>query len=163
MGLTASKPAARLPVPAGMTRLCVSGFGISHHTGRARKIAATIAETYPDRYETWFYFDSRGFRPEFLESIKAELPQDQQEKFKSHQTSPFCWVETPGSNDGGGGNKNKLFAIGGRDKFCEYVQENFSKDDEKNEAILSLCREEPKLKDAFFDNSTPGTAATTSG
>jgi len=151
MGCTASVPLGRPGVPTGMIRLCVSGFGISHHTGRAKEIVDTIVQTYPDEYESWYYFDTFGFRPQFLTSIKSELTLEQQNEFKDHNTSPFCWVETP--------NSRQPFAIGGRDKLCEWVFKHFA-DNEQNAKILKLCREMPsRRKDAFFNSNQPGTAS----
>eukprot|EP00662_Eupelagonemidae_sp_cell21_P019337 gene19337-4764_t len=54
------------PVPAGKTRICVAGFNTSHHTNRAGKLARAIVAGHPE-YESWFYFDSKGYRPGFLE------------------------------------------------------------------------------------------------
>jgi len=152
MGLSVSTPLPRPPVQAGKTRLCVGGFGLSHHTGRARSIVDTIVKIYPETYESWFYFDTRGFRPKFLTEIKAELSEEQQKQFAAHKTSPFCWIEKA---------NEKPFALGGRDKLCEWVIANFP-NKEKDEPILSLCREEPSrtMKEVFFDNKTPGTART---
>mmetsp|Transcript_1738 Transcript_1738/g.2517 ORF Transcript_1738/g.2517 Transcript_1738/m.2517 type:complete len:155 (-) Transcript_1738:336-800(-) len=134
MGLSASKPSPRPAVPADKIRLCISGFGLSHHTGRARKIAEIIASTYPDKYETWFYFDTFGHK-EFLPTVKAELSEEQQQKFATHQSSPFCWLEM---TDG------KRNAIGGRDRLCDWANENF-KDQEKDAPFLDLCKEEPTV------------------
>jgi len=83
-----SVPLARPAVPSGVTRICVSGFGISHHTGRARQIAATIAAAHPESYETWFYFDSRGYRT-FLDSILGQLTEGERAKVAGHRQSPF--------------------------------------------------------------------------
>jgi hypothetical protein len=42
----------RPPVPSGKTRICVAGFGISHNTARAQKLASAIASSYPEQFET---------------------------------------------------------------------------------------------------------------
>ena len=81
-------------MPAGKTRICVAGFATSHHTNRAGKLARAIAAAKPDEYETWFYFDSSGYRPDFLDLVKKELSEEQQKKFAAHKSSPFCWLET---------------------------------------------------------------------
>mmetsp|Transcript_25675 Transcript_25675/g.37817 ORF Transcript_25675/g.37817 Transcript_25675/m.37817 type:complete len:200 (-) Transcript_25675:145-744(-) len=148
-----SKTAARTPVADGVTRICVSGWPMSHHTSRAAKIARKIVSTYPEKYESWFYFDLKGFRPGFLASIKSELSDEQQKDFESHKTSPFCWIETYNS---------KPFAIGGRDKLCEWAIETF-KDEKKDDGILSLCKSEPSLLSEAFVDKTPGTAQTELG
>lgn len=110
MGSTTSIPLPRGAVPEGMTRISVSGWSISNHTGRAAEIARKIAEVHPQKYETWFYFSLMGFRWDFLNGVKAELSAEEQEKFAYHKSSPYCWSETP---DG------KRHAIGGRDKLCD--------------------------------------------
>ena len=52
MGASGSRTLpARLPVPAGKTRVCVAGFTLSHHTGRARKVMDAIVKAHPDTYE----------------------------------------------------------------------------------------------------------------
>jgi len=175
-----STPLPRPPVPDGLTRICVSGFGISHHTGRARAIASAIAEQYPEKYETWYYFDTRGFRPSFLESIKGEMSEsgsdstgststdDFSEELKTilteHSSSPFCWLEQTADNK----NKKEQKAytpVGGRDSLCEWAVKTFADGEDekkKNEAILALCHSEPTRawKEIKFDATTPGTAKT---
>mmetsp|Transcript_56 Transcript_56/g.70 ORF Transcript_56/g.70 Transcript_56/m.70 type:complete len:155 (+) Transcript_56:18-482(+) len=153
MGLSASKPSPRPAVPEDKIRLCVSGFGLSPHTGRARKIAEMIVSTYPDKYETWFYFDSFGHY-DFLAKVKAELSEEQQQKFASHTSSPFCWLEMPD------GSKN---AIGGRDRLVDWANENF-KDQEKDAPFLDLCKQDPPfhLSETLYprQSKTPATAKT---
>merc|ERR1740117_2702110 len=114
MGLATSKLPPREAVPAGKIRVCVAGFGLSHHTGRARAIAEEVVKTQPCLFESWFYFNSSGFRGEggLLPLVKSELPTAQRGKFKAHKSSPFCWLEHPdGSRE----------AIGGRDDLCDWV------------------------------------------
>ena len=79
----------KVPVPnrpaveGGKTRICVAGFGISHNTGRAQKLAATIARIHPDKYETWFYFSTFCYK-EFLKSfIQNEIPHDQKSQLST--------------------------------------------------------------------------------
>jgi hypothetical protein len=127
------------PTP-GITYICVSGFKISHHTGRACQIAKEIAKANPE-YKTWFYFDSGSKYKKFLKIIKAEFSLEEQYKFKNHRTSPFCWLET----------SEMKIAIGGRDRLCEWV--NNSDKLKKNYIInKKLTTSEPKLLEAFFDN-----------
>jgi len=152
-----SEPLPRPPVPEGKTRICVAGFGFSHHTGRAREIAQSIAEAYPDEYETWFYFDSRGFRPTFLDSIKQEIKESGGVLPEDHNTSPFVWLETVDAS------KKELTGIGGRDKLCEWTKSTFDVNDSKNAKFLLVCNEEgPPIKWSvvFFDSAAPGTAKT---
>ena len=140
---------------------------MSHHTGRARAVATAIAESYPEKYETWFYFDTRGFRPTFLESIKLEITTGSDDSLLSEESkkiltdvksSPFCWFEET-TTDG----KKKMTPIGGRDCLCDWAVKTFDENDTKNDTILSLCKSEPKhsWKELKFDNTTPGTTKST--
>ncbi len=130
----------RPPITPGITYICVSGFKISHHTGRACQIAKEIAKANPE-YKTWFYFDSPSKYIKFLKIIKMEFSPEEQYKFKNHKTSPFCWLETP----------ERKIVIGGRDRLCEWV--NNSDKFEKNSIIKNLTTTEPNLLEAFFDNT----------
>ena len=144
---------SRPAVPAGMTRICVSAFGISHNAARAHKIATLIAQKHPTKYETWFYYSTFGFGT-FLKTIIPEFPADQRAKqgttdkgktIEEHTSAPFVWLEeTKGDN--------KVYtALGGRDMFCKWVDETFPEDAELKE----LTKEEPPLSECFFDNQTP--------
>lgn len=130
---------------------------MSHHTGRARAIAAAIAEAYPDEYETWFYFHTKGFKTQFLESIKKEIWESDGSFPEDHITSPFVWLETQNAET----SKKEMTGLGGRDKLCEWTMANFDKDDSKNAALLSLCAEEPRrsLMERIFDTTSPGTCS----
>lgn len=136
----------------------VSGFGYSHHTGRARAIASAVAEAYPDKYETWYYFDSLHFRPEFLGSIKAEIEASGARGTADHRSSPFCWLE---HTTGDGDKKTKVYtALGGRDRLAEWAMDTFDESENKNNSIWTHAKTEPPhtWKEINFDNSTPGTA-----
>jgi hypothetical protein len=154
MGGAASTPLTRGPVPAGKTRICVSGFSISHHTSRARALASAIAEAHPEKYESWFYFDVKGYRDKptpggFLKQIKSELSKEQQDAFAAHKTSPFCWLELPdGSKD----------AKGGRDFFAEWAAATFT-DEVSDKEIRRLATTKPSLTEGlFWDSKSNGTA-----
>jgi hypothetical protein len=141
MGNATVKPIPpRIPVTAGKTRLCVSGFTLSHHTNRAAKLARTIVSQYPNEYESWFYFDGKGFRGKdgLLAQVKAQMNEEQKEKFINHKSSPFCWIETADGN---------LDCKGGRDRFCEWAAEKFPENDE----IRSLAESQPSLLEAWVD------------
>ena len=144
----------RPQVPKGKTRICVAGFSMSHHTGRARAIAAGIAKAYPDKYETWFYFHTKGFKTQFLDSIKAEIKQSGGSLPEDHNTSPFVWLERQTAS------KKEMTGLGGRDKLCDWAKDNFDASDSNNVKFLSLCDEAPPhtLKEIIFDTRTPGTA-----
>ncbi len=77
---------------------------------------------------------------QFLKTIKAELSPEQQEQFKNHKSSPFCWLET---FDG------KKIVIGGRDRLCEWV--NNSEKFKNNQAVKRLTMTEPSLLEGVFD------------
>jgi hypothetical protein len=130
----------RPQITPGITYICVSGFKISHHTGRAYQIAKEIAKENPE-YKTWFYFDNPSEYRKFLKIIKTELSPEEQYKFKNHKTSPFCWLET----------SERKIPIGGRDRLCEWA--NNSGKFEKNSIIKNLITTEPKLLEALFDNT----------
>ena len=105
-------------------------------------MAETIAKTYPEKYETYFYFCSTGYRGEqsFLTSIKPQLTPEQQEQFKDHKTSPFCFLEP---------HEGALNALGGRDRLCEWALTVFT-DKEKDKEIIRLCSTPPSLfREAF--------------
>lgn len=131
---------SRPPVPNGITRICVSGFTISHHTSRACKIAKEIAICNPE-YKTQFYFDTGHKYRKFLKIIKSEFSFEEQNKFAKHKTSPFCWLE----------NSEGKIAIGGRDKLCDWVNNN---DNFKNNYVLKkLTTTKPNITEIFFDNT----------
>mmetsp|Transcript_524 Transcript_524/g.587 ORF Transcript_524/g.587 Transcript_524/m.587 type:complete len:163 (+) Transcript_524:32-520(+) len=133
---------ARNPVPPGKIRLCEAGFVFSHHTARARKLIDTIVKLHPDKYESWYYFAWGGEYRAYIAELKKTLPDD---KLAEHTSSPFCWLEYP---DG------RLEGKGGRDRMCEWAQEAFP-----NPEIQELATTEPSfLREAYFDNKTPGTA-----
>lgn len=136
----------RNPVSVGKTRLCVAGFTLSHHTSRAAQLARAIVAQYPQQYESWFYFDNKGYRGEngLLQQVKAEMNEKQRERFENHKSSPFCWIETA---DG------TIDAKGGRDRFCEWAAEKFP----ENAEIKALTESQPSLLEAWVDES-PGTA-----
>lgn len=146
---------SRPAVPAGLTRICVAGFGVSHHTGRAQKIAALIAEKNPKEYETWFYFSTFGYRDFLKEDIMPKLPDDQKSKpgttdkgktIGEHTSSPFVWLEAAH------GDATAYTALGGRDKFVEWVDQKFPDDAD----VKELTKDPPTRSEIFFDNATPG-------
>ena len=144
----------RPPVPPTKTRICVAGYGLSHNTGRAQRLAAAIAAAHPSRYETWFYFSTFCYR-DFLESIKTEIPEEQKSlpstldtgapSMVQHRSAPFVWFERAAAP--------QFQAVGGRDKFCDWSRTEFAHQ-EDIQAWTSL--EEPPLTELFFDNATPG-------
>ena len=140
----------RSAVKAGKTRLCVAGFTFSHHTNRAAKLARTIVAQYPQEYESWFYFDNKGYKGGngLLKQVKEQLNEDQRERFSMHKSSPLCWIE---SSDG------IIDCKGGRDRFCEWAAQKFPENDE----IKSLTESQPSVLEIWVDE-TPGTTTTMS-
>ena len=111
MGASTSIPVPkRNPVPAGKTRICIAGYKISHHTGRARNLAALIAATHPDKYETWFYFAGSDDFYGFLKITFDSVPFP--EHLKGHSSSPFVWLET---------GPNTIEPLGGREGFASWA------------------------------------------
>mmetsp|Transcript_26684 Transcript_26684/g.40926 ORF Transcript_26684/g.40926 Transcript_26684/m.40926 type:complete len:160 (+) Transcript_26684:28-507(+) len=157
MGNTAP---ARPAVPAGKTRICISGFGISHNVSRAQQVADIIASTYPDKYETWYYFSTPGFRA-LLKEIKAELPEREMGKesttdkgttVATHHSAPFVWFEQAAGN----GNDGKTYNVkGGRDLFCAWAVKEFPNDTK----IQELAGTGPSLTEVVFNSNAKGTCA----
>jgi hypothetical protein len=152
MGGRNSKLVPARPVPAeGLVRVCVAGFGLSHHTGRARAIAERIVEGQPDKFESWFYFDSKGFRGEggFLPTLLTELSEEDQKKFAAHKQSPFTWLEYPD------GHKT---ALGGRDRLCDWVNNDsgeFKETFAADKVLQKLTNSGPGLGELWV-NEKPG-------
>jgi hypothetical protein len=146
---------SRPAVPAGVTRICVSGFGASPNVGRAQKIAALIVKKHPTKYETWYYFSTFGFGDFLKTVILPEIPEDQKSKsgtkdkgktIGEHTSAPFVWLETSS------GDKKEYTAIGGRDMFCEWAEQKFPDDAE----VKALTETTPGMSELFFDSAVPG-------
>eukprot|EP01098_Paradermamoeba_levis_P001621 TRINITY_DN11890_c0_g1_i1.p1 TRINITY_DN11890_c0_g1~~TRINITY_DN11890_c0_g1_i1.p1 ORF type:complete len:155 (-),score=47.33 TRINITY_DN11890_c0_g1_i1:23-487(-) len=144
MGGTHPRPPRPTNIPAQKTVLCVSGFTISHHTGRARRIADEIQKQYPDKIETWYYFGSGEEYRGLLDDLKKEMPADN--PLQQHRTSPFCWLEFS--------NGNPIQWIGGRDRLCEWAQSHFS---DLPPTITELISTGPSVIWDVNVNITPGT------
>ena len=85
MGSSSSVPVpSRKPVPVGKTRLCIAGYKISHHTGRARTIIGLIAKKYAADYESWMYFASGSDFEAFLKVTFDPVP------FPDHLKGPMA-------------------------------------------------------------------------
>lgn len=151
MGGAPSTPLPRPAVPEGKIRICITGFSLSPNSGKAAEVTRAIVAEYPEKYESWFYFDMQ-FRGDgtgqngFLGDVKKELSSEQQEKFAKHKTSPFCWLEHPdGTKD----------AKGGCDFFSEWALAEFS----GNEKIKAVAAPPPSISQTTFSKE-PGTAKT---
>lgn len=138
-GSSASIPPAQRPVPAGKTRICIAGYKISHHTGRARKIVGLIAAKYPDTYESWMYFDGSSAFYAFLKEKFDPVPFPPH--LKGHASSPFIWFET--------GATNVIEPVGGRSHLAEWVLKTFPGDAE----LIKLASSGPGLTEGFHNGA----------
>ena len=127
-GQSAETHPVRTPVPEGVTRICIAGYRVSHHTGRARKIAALVAKKYGDKYETWFYWNSGGKFYQFTGEVFSAVTFP--DHLKGHDSSPFVWFETSAA-----GATNKIEPIGGRIELAAWALKTFPDDKE----LPELC------------------------
>lgn len=112
-------PPPSTPVPNGKIRICVAGYTHSGPTAKAHYLADMIAKAFPDKYETWYYFDQYAFHA-FTQKKFDPVPFPAH--LKGHSTSPFVWFET--------GSNNKIEPIGGSDHFSQWVLKTFPKNAE---------------------------------
>jgi hypothetical protein len=138
-GNSKPNPPARNPVPEGKIRICEAGFKVSTHTGRARRIIGAIAKKYPEKYESWFYFDSGDAYYGFLKEMFDPIPFP--DHLKGHSSSPFIWLES--------GSDNKIDLIGGRCYLADWVKKTFPEDQE----LLALAAVDWTVGDAFHNGS----------
>ena len=103
---TVPTPPLSTPVPAGKTRICISGYTHSAPTANAHYLADAIAKELPGQFESWYYWDATGYFP-FVGEKFANV--DFPEHLKGHATSPFVWIER--------GADNKVEPIGTADLF----------------------------------------------
>eukprot|EP00759_Apiculatamorpha_spiralis_P035030 PhF_6_TR36049/c0_g1_i2/m.52297 len=125
----------RTPVPPGKTRICIAGYKVSTHTGRARSIASLIAQRYPGEYETWFYFTWPSKFHAFTQTEFANVTFPPH--LKGHGTAPFVWLEKSGSGEG-------ILPLGGREHFIQWVVNTFP-----NDAVIKAECTTPSMLDAF--------------
>jgi len=114
------------PVPPGKIRLCIAGFHISPHTGRARKIASLIARKFPDQYETWYVWGSSSEYESFIIERTRDVPFPPE--LKGHGSSPFVYLEQ--------GASKTTTPIGGREQLAQWVLKNFT-----DQEIVALASE----------------------
>uniref|UniRef100_A0A7S2GKX6 Uncharacterized protein n=1 Tax=Octactis speculum TaxID=3111310 RepID=A0A7S2GKX6_9STRA len=131
MGSSYSTP-ERPPPPAGVTRICVSGWPISPPTRRADELSKVIASK--PGYESWSFLSMMNYKTflrEMLElvknldeDVKSQMSTDDKNtRMDEHHSSPFCWLETLGTN-----NEVVITPIGGRDKLQAWALETFPDD-----------------------------------
>ena len=140
-------PPKASPVPPGKIRICVAGFTHSSPTAKAHYLVDMIAKRYPDKYESWYYFDQYTFF-QFTKWKFDAVPFPQH--LKGHETSPFCWLED---------SKGKITPLGGSEHISEWTIGNIEDADSRKYA------EEPWKVSAYLDGSAyhhlnaPATAA----
>lgn len=142
MGSNGSKPTPppTLPIASGKVRICIAGFKLSTHTGRARHIAVRLANMRPDLFETWFYFDSSDNYYAFLADKFANVTFP--DHLKGHDSSPFVWVER--------GEQRDITPIGGRTEFCGWLTSEYADVVEAGgDEFKKLVTSGPDLLDAF--------------
>jgi len=131
-GTTAAVQPQRMDVPRtlpgkpfdGPPRLCLATMSPSHNGGNAKRVldAITAASSSSGKYATWFALFPRGASSpyyQWVEELKAELPDEQREQYASRRgwSAPFVWLELP---DG------TRRAIGGRDALCAWALAEFA-------------------------------------
>lgn len=126
-------------MPSGKTRICIAGFKISHHTGKAHKMAAMIAEKFPDRFESWYYWAWSGQYNDFLKETFDPVPFPPH--LKGHGSSPFVWLE----HSDGSGVTNTITPIGGREHFVEWIKKEFTGHTQEETAIVEFAAVAPSL------------------
>jgi hypothetical protein len=108
-------PPVMSPVPPGKTRICVAGYTHSGPTAKAHYLADKIARKYPDKYETWYYFDQYAIW-KYLQTRFATVPFPKE--LRGHSTSPFCWFER--------GPENVVEPVGGSDHLSAWAIKTFT-------------------------------------
>jgi len=136
---------ARGPVPAGITRICVAGYGASPHYTRANNVGLLLCEEFP-QFEYWTHSPSRDEFFIWLVGWKETVASHKADSgFQKHRTSPICWFE---KEDG------SVVILGGRDRFVEWISANHpgSKADKKGDALINpfeSSKQVPPPKPAF--------------
>jgi len=108
--------------PAGKTRICITGFGASPHSGRSQLLADLLTKKYPDQIEYWAWYDTVYFQ-RYIDGILRDvacLSEDDLKKFDGHITSPFVWAVTSEGSTG----------IGEGSDFCKWATEKYPEDKE---------------------------------
>lgn len=122
-------------VPRGKIRICVAGTTYSPYVGRAHKLAHHLATTYPDKFESWYYWDSKGAYFRFIIDTFDKVPFPA--AVKGHSTTPLIWLEVNKADATGpsalpanelDGNAI-LEVVGGNDKFQVWTKQHTAKAD----------------------------------
>ncbi len=161
MGNAAAVAAPVYPPLNNKTRICLTGFKVSTHAGRAQQVASLVAATYPDLYETWFRY---GWPSEHY-AFHAELSEKfgltgSDHRLAAHKSSPFVWFESKTQSEGAvpfpGREGVWALPIGGRDDLCAWVVKTFPEQSPEHVALRALAVD-PFFSDAWV-NEVPGTS-----
>ena len=101
------------PIGAGKTRICIAGFTHSAPTSKAHYMADIIAKAFPDKFETWYYWDSGSAFYGYIIPKFDSVPFPPH--LKGHSTSPFVWLER--------GAEKTIEPIGGAKEFSAWVKD----------------------------------------
>ena len=132
------------PVPGSKTRICIAGYPASPPTAHSHYLADKIAKEFPDRFETWYYWDQWSLWTYLPQRFAAvTFP----EHLKGHCTSPFVWFER--------GSKNEVEPIGGDDYFTKWAKKEFP----DNKVVQDYCTQSVRVmsSDMWHDDKAPAT------
>jgi hypothetical protein len=129
---------SKLPVDSGKTRIRVAGYTLSPYTAHSHLLADKIAHKYPDKYDTKYYWAILTFHKFLIQKFdKVSFKDLGAENLKNHDSSPFVWLE---SSPEPGAEPKVVKLIGGNDRFCEWVQQQFPEDKE----LVELSKKRPE-------------------
>ena len=148
--------AEEFPPQNDKTRICVEGFKISLHTGRAQKLAAAIQAAYPDEYDTWFQWNWKHHYAFHTHLNEEWFIFQEDHPLYGHSSSPIVWLEHNHAVEGSTEIRPGVHgvAIGGRDHLSAWAHKSFSSDKPENAPILALVGE-PSMSESWVDE-TPG-------
>eukprot|EP00743_Colponemidia_sp_Colp-15_P014826 GILK01017656.1.p1 GENE.GILK01017656.1~~GILK01017656.1.p1 ORF type:complete len:227 (+),score=9.47 GILK01017656.1:83-682(+) len=139
-------------VPRGKIRICVSGYHYSEYAGRSQWLANHLATTYPDKFESWYYWAWMGpfFRYNINTFDKVPFPTP----IKGHASSPMVWLEVNKADATGNsalpenaidGNNAVLEVIGGNAEFQTWIKQHTAKADGTPFMAPPAAEAEPKV------------------
>ena len=140
------------PLKPGVDRFCVAAYSCSPPSAHAHLLADKIAQKYPDKIETYYYFSLLAYF-KFLEEKfgKVSFKEIGCEHLKGHDTSPFVWIERDKETAEKEG-KKPLECIGGDDKFIEFVNQHFT-----DPEIIEFANKPLPMSQMYHANKAPAT------